>query len=178
VPGAPVITSFTAQPTRGCTPANVVLAWTTQNARSVTIDLVPANFPYPANGSIGASGFLTTTTFKLTAQALVGTKTATKTLTVPVDPQAYTPILTPSNVTMVAGSSLVFVTATLPLGADVSLLAVVYIRNDSGSQFRESSPGVFYYSPGINPGTDIVRVFYTNGCGPQYAVFTATLTEN
>ncbi len=177
VPGSPVITSFTAQPTRGCTPANVVLSWTTQNARSVTIDQVPANFPYLANGSVGAS-FLTTTTFKLTALALVGTKTATRSLTVLVDTQPFTPILSPSNVTVVAGSALLFVTATLPPGADVSLLAPVYVRNDSGSQFRRSSPGVFYYIPGIKPGTDIVRVFYTNGCGPQYAVFEATLTEN
>jgi hypothetical protein len=178
VPGSPVITSFTAEPTRGCTPANVVLSWTTQNARSVTIDLVPANFPYPPNGSAGAS-FLTTTTFKLTALALVGTKTATRNLTVPVDTQPYTPILSPSNVTVVAGSGFVAVTASgVP---DLTLLGdgVVYVRNDSGSQFRMSgTAGVFYYTPGIFPGTDIVRVFYTNGCGPQYAVFEATLTEN
>jgi hypothetical protein len=179
VPGSPVITSFTALPTRGCSPANVVLSWTTLNARSVTIDLVPANFPYPANGSIGASGFLDTTTFKLTALALVGTKTVTKNLTVPVDLQAYTPILTPTDVTLVAGSGYVFVTVTLPAGADPSQLGIVYIRNDSGSQFRNSgTAGVFTYTPGINPGTDIIRVFYTNGCGPRYAVFTATLTEN
>ena len=179
VPGSPAITSFTAQPTRGCSPANVVLSWTTQNARSVTIDLVPANFPFPANGSADASGFLTTTTFTLTAQALVGTKTATKSLTVPVDAQAYTPVLSPSNVTLVAGSSYIFVTATLPPAADLSKLGIVYIRNDSESQFRMSgTPGVFFYTPGINPGIDIVRVFYTNGCGPQYAVFEATLTQN
>ena len=176
VPGSPVITSFAALPTRGCTPANVVLSWTTQNARTVTIDQVPSNFPYPPNGSVGAS-FLNTTTFKLTALALVGTKTATRSLTVPVDPQPYTPILNPNNVTVVAGTGMVTVTASgIP---DPSLLGVVYVRNDSGSQFRMSgTPGVFFYTPGINPGIDIVRVFFTNGCGPEYAVFQATLTED
>ncbi|MGZ6970339.1 MAG: hypothetical protein ACXVID_01595 [Thermoanaerobaculia bacterium] len=176
VPGPPVITSFTALPARGCSPANVVLSWTTQNARSVTIDQVPANFPYPANGSVGASGFLTTTTFTLTAFPLVGTDTDTRDLTVPVDTQPYTPILSPSNITVAAGSGLVLVTASgVP---DLSLLGVVYVRNDSGSQFRMSgTAGVFNYSPGINFGTDIVRVFFTNGCGPQFAVFQATLTK-
>ncbi len=176
VPGSPVITSFTAEPTRGCTPAAVVLSWRTQNARTVTIDQVPANFPYPPNGSVPAS-FLNTTTFKLTALALVGTKTATRSLTVPVDPQPYTPIVNPSNVTVVAGSDLVPVTVSgVP---DLSLLGVVYVRNDSGSQFRQSgTPGLFLYTPGIFPGTDIVRVFFTNGCGPRFAVFEVTLTEN
>jgi hypothetical protein len=176
VPGPPVITSFTALPARGCSPANVVLAWTTQNARSVTIDQVPANFPYPANGSVGASGFLTTTTFTLTAFPLVGTDTDTRDLTVPVDTQPYTPILSPSNITVAAGSDLVLVTASgVP---DLSLLGVVYVRNDSGSQFRMSgTAGVFAYYPGINFGTDIVRVFFTNGCGPRFAVFEATLTK-
>jgi len=176
VPGPPAVTSFTSEPTRGCTPAQVVLSWTTQNARSVTIDKVPANFPYPPNGSIGAS-FPATTTFKLTALALVGTKTATRSLTVPVDTQTYTPVLNPTNVTIVAGSGLVTVTASgVP---DLTQLGVVYIRNDSGSQFRMTgTPGVFDYTPGINPGIDIIRVFFTNGCGPEFAVFQATLTEN
>jgi len=174
VPGSPVITSFTAQPTRGCTPANVVLSWTTQNARSVTIDQVPANFPLSPNGSAGAT-ILDTTTFKLTALALVGTKTATRNLTVLVDTQPFTPILSPSNVTVVAGSGDVLVTVSgVP---DLSLLSVVYVRNDSQSQFRRSGPGVFLYTPGLFPGTDIVRVFFTNGCGAQFAVFQATLTD-
>ena len=175
VPGPPAVTSFTAEPTRGCTPAQVVLSWTTQNVRSVTIDKVPANFPYPPNGSVGAS-FLTTTTFNLTALALVGTKTATKSLTVPVDTQPYTPVLNPTNVTIVAGSGTVTVTASgVP---DLTQLRIVYTRNDSGSQFHATAPGVFAYIPGINPGIDTVRVFYTNGCGPEFATFTATLTQN
>ena len=48
--------------------------------------------------------------------------------------------------------------------------------NRSGSVFQyTATPGQFAYVPGFRPGTDIYRIFFTNGCGPMYAEFTATV---
>jgi hypothetical protein len=37
------------------------------------------------------------------------------------------------------------------------------------------TPGLFAYLPGPFPGHDIVRIFYTNGCGFSFAEFHATV---
>jgi hypothetical protein len=59
---------------------------------------------------------------------------------------------------------------------DPTELRTVLIQNRSGSLFQTTStPGVYAYVPGFKPGVDIVRIFFTNGCGAQYAEFTATV---
>lgn len=174
-PGTPVVTSFTADPPRGCGgSSNIVLAWTTENARSVTIDIAPAPYPYSPNGATGVT-IAGTTTATLTAHDILGQGlTATADLTIPVDPQAYVPIISPNSVIVPPSSATVFVTVTgVP---DATLLRTVVIQNRTGSLFQTTpTPGVFAYVPGFRPGVDIFRIFFTNGCGAMYAEFTATV---
>ena len=95
-------------------------------------------------------------------------------LTIPVDPQAYVPVVTPSSIIVPASSATVLLTVTgVP---DPAELRWLFIQNRSGSLFQTTpTPGVFAYVPGFKPGVDIVRIFFTNGCGSQYAEFTATV---
>jgi hypothetical protein len=174
-PGDPVIDFFSADPARGCgLSSNIVLTWQTENTRSVSINPVSTPFGLAPNGSVGTT-ISSDTTFTLTAfPILVEGPTATQTLTVPVDPQAYTPILNPSSVSVPASSATIFVTVTgVP---DPTNLRTLYIQNQSGSFFQATStPGVYAYDPGFRPGVDIVRIFYSNGCGFMFAPFTATV---
>src|ERR1017187_5597363 len=114
------------------------------------------------------------TTFTLNAFPLLGGDPAQQSLTVPVDSQPYIPVLTPNNKTVLANSATVFVTVTgVP---DLTNLRTLFIQNQSGSLFQTTeTPGVYAYVPGFRPGVDIVRVFYSNGCGFMFAVFTATV---
>jgi hypothetical protein len=174
-PGTPVITSFTADPPRGCGGStNVVLAWTTENVHGVTIDIAPAPYQYSANGATGVT-IKATTTANLTAYGAFGSgEVTTAALTIPVDSQPYVPIVTPSSVIAAASSASIFVTVTgVP---DPSEIRTLFIQNRSGSFFQTTvTPGVYAYTPGFRPGVDIVRIFFTNGCGAQYAEFTATV---
>ena len=174
VPGDPAIIFFTADPTRGCgSPTNVVLNWQTENTARVTINGVTAPFGLAPNGSVGTT-IAGTTTFTLNAFPLLGGNPVQQSLTVPVDPQAYIPVLTPNNVTVPASSGYVLFTATgVP---DPTLLRYLLLQSQSGGQIASTdTPGTFAYLPGPYPGLDIVRIFYTNGCGPMFAVFTATV---
>lgn len=189
VPGAPAITSFTSIPTRGCgASSNIVLSWQTQNVGVVNIDPINTSYGLAPNGSIGTT-IAGDTTFTLSAYPVLPASfpPATKTLTVPVDPQPFQPILTPSSVSVPASSPYVFITVTFAPGSgtpDLTLLRYVIVQNDSGSHFSTTdTPGVFAYLPGPLPGrgpggtasVDIIRVFYTNGCGPSYTEFQATV---
>jgi hypothetical protein len=176
VPGTPVVTSFTADPPRGCgASTNVVLTWTTENVRGVDIDIVPAQFQMSPNGSAGAT-ITATTTANLTAYGAFGSGLhANAALTIPVDPQPYVPVLTPSNVVVAANGPSIFVTVTgVP---DPTLLRIVPIQNLSGGFFQPTSTlGVYGYTPGFRGGPtiiDIYRIFFTNGCGAQYGEFSA-----
>src|SRR5512143_751415 len=182
-PGNPVIDFFTSDPARGCgSSTNVVLTWQTENTRLVTIDPVNAPFGLAPSGSTGTT-ITGETTFTLHAfPILAGGPTATKALTVPVDLQPYTPILNltcgsllcPANsITVPAGSATVFITVTGV--ADPTLLRFVIVQNQSAMHFSLFSTGVFAYQPGPLPGLDIIRVFYTNGCGSSFAEFRATV---
>jgi hypothetical protein len=174
-PGTPVITTFTADPPRGCGgSSNIVLGWTTENSRGVTINVAPAPYPYPANGATGIT-ITGTTTAVLTAFGIFGgTDVATASLTIPVDTQAWTPILSQNGIIVPASSPTVFLTVTgVP---DATQLRWLFIQNRSGSFFQSTdTPGLYAYVPGFKPGVDIVRIFFTNGCGSQYAEFTATV---
>jgi hypothetical protein len=174
MPGDPVIDSFTADPTRGCgSSSNIVLSWRTENTGMVTINGVIAPFGLAPNGSVGTT-IAGTTTFTLNAFPLLGGDSVQLSLTVPVDPQAYIPVLTPSSVSVPASSGYVFFTATgVP---DPTLLAYILVQSQSGGQIASTdTPGTFAYLPGPYAGLDIVRIFYTNGCGFSYAEFRATV---
>ncbi len=174
-PGTPVITSFVADPPRGCGAlSNIVLGWTTENARGVSVDLAPSPYLFPANGATGITISATTTATIRAYSAFGGSDVVSASLLIPVDPQAYVPILTPNSVIVPANSGNVFLTVTgVP---DPNDLRFLFIQNRTGSLFQTTvTPGVFVYVPGFKPGVDIVRIFFTNGCGSQYAEFTATV---
>ena len=175
VPGDPAIIFFTADPARGCgSSSNIILNWQTENTRQVTINPVLAPFGLAPNGSVGTT-ITGTTLFTLTAfPLLVDGPTATQTLTVPVDSQPYTPILNPNSVSVPASSDTIFVTVSgVP---DPTNLRMLYIQNQSSSLFQTTmTPGVFAYAPGFRPGVDIIRIFYSNGCGFSFAEFHATV---
>ena len=176
VPGDPTIVFFTADPARGCgASTNIILNWQTTNTWQVTINPIVATFPFAPNGSTFTT-ITGTTIFTLNAFPLLGGAAVQKSITVPVDTQAYTPLLTPNNVIVPANSGYLTVMATgVP---DPTLLRYVLLQSQSGGQFANSStPGQFFYLPGPYPGLDIVRIFYTNGCGPAFAEFRATVLE-
>ncbi len=174
-PGTPVVTSFVADPPRGCgATTNVVLAWTTENAGSVTIDIAPAAYHYSPNGATGVT-ITGSTTANLTAFGAYGSDASTTaSLLIPVDPQAYVPILSPNSILTQTSAPYTLVTVTgVP---DPTQLRVLILQNRSGSLFETTpTPGVYAYVPGFKAGVDIFRIFYINGCGEMYAEFTATV---
>jgi len=93
---------------------------------------------------------------------------------VPVDPTAYTPIIDPAvnNQIWKEGATGVVTVTGVP---DPSRLRIVVSKNSSGGSFTEIGAGLYRYKAGPNPGQDIYRVFYTNGCGPAYGEFKATV---
>jgi len=174
VPGDPAIDFFTADPTRGCgSSSNIILSWQTENTGMVTINGVTAPFGLAPNGSVGTT-ITGTTTFTLNAFPLLGGDPVQQSLTVPVDPQPYIPVLTPNNITVPASSGYVFFTATgVP---DKTLLRYLLVQSQSGGQIASTdTPGTFAYLPGPYAGLDIVRIFYTNGCGFSFTEFHATV---
>jgi hypothetical protein len=173
-PGEPVIDSFTSDPARGCgASSNIVLSWTTENTGQVRITNVVAPFGLAPNGSVGTT-ITGTTTFTLNAFPILGGDPVQQSLTVPVDPQAYTPVLTPSAVSVAADSGFLMFTATgVP---DPTLLRYLLVQSKSGGQVSYTqTPGTFAYLPGPFAGVDIIRIFYTNGCGFSFSEFTATV---
>ena len=171
-PGKPVITSFTAEPPEGCAPASVLLSWTTLNVVAVDLPGVPTLGPLPANGAVPVT-LNVPTTFTLTAYNAAGASVSS-TLLVPVDLTAFYPIIDPAvnnQIWPVNASTPVTVTGV----PDPSRLRVVTSKNESGGSFLPVGPGLYVYQAGPNPGQDIYRVFYTNGCGNAYGEFKATV---
>jgi len=171
-PGKPVITSFTAEPPEGCAPASVLLSWTTLNVVAVDLPGVPTLGPLPANGAVPVT-LNVPTTFTLTAYNAAGASVSS-TLLVPVDLTAFYPIIDPAvnnQIWPVNASTPVTVTGV----PDPSRLRVVTSKNESGGSFLPVGPGLYVYQAGPNPGQDVYRVFYTNGCGNAYGEFKATV---
>ncbi len=173
-PGDPAILSFSADPARGCgSSTNIILNWQTENAATVTIDPVVAPFGLAPSGSVGWT-ITGTTVFTLNAFPLLGGAGIQQSITVPVDTQLFTPVISPNDIIVPESSGYVFITATgVP---DPTLLRFVLLQSKSGGQFSiTDTPGTFAYLPGPFRGQDIVRIFFTNGCGPAFAEFRATV---
>ena len=91
-----------------------------------------------------------------------------------MDTQPYAPIVSPNSIIVAPNSPPVFLTVTgVP---DPTRSARLLIQNRrAASSSTTATPGIFAYVPGFKNGVDIVRIFFTNGCGSQYAEFTATV---
>jgi len=175
-PGDPAISSFTASPMNACAPADIILSWATQNVKYVDITPLPPHFTFGPNGETGAT-IPTSATFTLTAYGFGGFSqpTPTATVSVNVDTQTYTPILSTNNVLLPVNGGVVITITGVP---DLTKVHRVYVHNESGAIVTSSgTPGVWGYTAGFRPGNDVIRFFYTNGCGPAYAEFHATVFQ-
>jgi hypothetical protein len=175
-PGDPAISSFTANPMSGCSPADIILSWATQNVKYVDIDPLPPHFTLGPNGETGAT-ISANTTFTLTAYGFGGYSqpTPTATVSVTVDTQTFTPILSTNNVVLPVNTGVLITISGVP---DLTRIHRVYVHNESGAIVNTGgTPGVWGYTAGFRPGNDIIRFFYTNGCGPAYSEFHATVFQ-
>ncbi len=173
-PGAARVVRFESIPIRGCAPTtNILLTWETENALGVTISGFDDFFV--ANGGVEAT-ITGTTSFTLTARGR-DDSTDTATITVPVDPQLYVPILNPGTANVAAGTQLVISVdpASVP-----SLTGVRWtvVQNQSGFSFSPdpNTAGQYSYRAGAYSGVDIIRFLWVNGCGIGYTDFTSTVT--
>lgn len=173
-PGAARVVRFESVPQRGCGPeTHLLLTWETENAIGVTVTGFDDFFV--ANGGVETT-IGGTTSFTITALARDGS-TDTATITVPVDPQLYFPILNPGAANVSGGTHVVINVdpASVP-----SLTGVRWtvIQNQSGFTFSPDpvTPGRYNYRSGAYTGVDIIRFLWVNGCGIGYTDFTSSVT--
>lgn len=171
-PGAPAVIAFNSNPSVGCGTSNISLGWVTANTDRVVISGVPDVLS--PNGAVPTT-ITGPTTFTLTAFGFQPGKKATATLFVPVDPQPYTPVITPAGASMNSGDSVnIFVTpGSVP---DLSLIRFVFASNQSRGSLRRITFSQYLYTAGPNGGLDAIRFFYTNGCGAAFTTFSANVT--
>lgn len=174
VPGAPIILAFEAVPQAGCAPmTKVLLTWATENASGV---IVNDDWEIlPANGGLEVD-LTATSVFTLRALGLDGSETS-QTITVPIDPQLYVPIITPKIVTVVNGQQVNIDVdpASVP---DLSGVRFFAVELQSAGNVRKNLavPGRFVYTAGKLTGIDTIRILWVNGCGIGYVDFIATVT--
>lgn len=173
-PGAARVVRFESIPQRGCGPTtNILLSWETENALGVSVSGFDDFFV--ANGGVEDT-ITETTSYTLTARGR-DDSTDTATLTIPVDPQLYFPILNPGAANVAAGTAVVINVdpASVPLLTGVRWTVV---QNKSGFSFSPDpvTPGRFNYRAGAYTGIDIIRFLWVNGCGIGYTDFTSSVT--
>ena len=144
-PGAARIVRFESIPERGCGPTtNILLTWETENAIGVNVSGFDDFFV--ANGGVEAT-ITGTTSFTLTARGQDGS-TDTATLTVPVDPQLYFPILNPGAANVAGGTQVVINVdpASVP---SLSGVRWTIVQNQSRFSFSPDPviPGRYSYGP-------------------------------
>ena len=174
LPGAPRIVRLEATPARGCAPStNVLISWQTENAIGVSVSGFDDFFV--ANGGVEATVTGTTT---FTVEAIGADRsTDTGTVTVPVDPQLYVPILNPGSAVVNSGT-VVYINvdpASVPL---LSGVRWTVFQNQSGLTFSAdpNTPGLYRYKAGPYSGVDRIRFLWVNGCGIGYTDFTSSVT--
>lgn len=173
-PGAARVVRFESIPERGCGPTtNILLTWETENALGVSVSGFDDFFV--ANGGVEAT-ITGTTSFTLTARGQ-DDSTDTATLTVPVDPQLYFPILNPGAAN-VAGSTSVVINVDPASVPSLSGVRWTVVQNQSGFSFSPDpvTPGRYNYRAGAYSGVDIIRFLWVNGCGIGYTDFTSSVT--
>ncbi len=172
-PGAPRIVRFESIPERGCGPStNILLTWETENAVGVSVSGFDDFFV--ANGGVEKT-ITGTTSFTLTARAQ-DRSTATASLTVPVDPQLYFPILNPGAANPTGGQQILI---DVDPSSVPSLGGVRWtiLQNQSGFSFSPDSnvAGRYRYTAGSYSGIDRIRFLWVNGCGIGYTDFTSNV---
>jgi len=174
LPGAPRIVRLEAIPERGCAPStNVLISWQTENAVGVTVSGFDELFV--ANGGVEAT-VTSTSSFVVTALAQDGSSDSAS-ITVPVDPQRYVPIINP-GAAYVAGSTTVPILVDPASVPDLSGVRYAVVQLQSRGSFTPDPnvPGRYLYRSGVYSGIDIIRFLWVNGCGIGYTDFTANVT--
>lgn len=173
-PGAPMVVHVESIPERGCAPStNVLLTWQTENAAGVNVSGFDDFFV--ANGGVETT-VTATTSFLITAVGADGARD-TATLTVPVDPQLYVPILSPGAAQVNAGT-LVLIDVNPDSVPDLGGVRWVILENRSGMTFAPDPnvPGRYRYTAGQYTGIDRIRFLWVNGCGIGYTDFTSNVS--
>jgi hypothetical protein len=173
-PGTPRIVNFESIPDRGCAPStNILLSWQTEDTAGVNVSGFTEIFL--ANASLETK-VTATSMFTLTAYSLSGESTS-ETITVPVDPQLYVPIMNPGAVNVASGTSTTIIAdpASVPDVAGIRI-AVVQMQSRGSIQRVQNVPGQYLYKAGPYSGIDIIRFLWVNGCGYGYTNFTSTVT--
>lgn len=164
---APVIESFTATPTSGCSPLSVTLAWATTGAAKVSVSGVTGDLP--ANGTTTVT-LNTSAALVLTATSPTGaTSTTQRNVTVNALPAPPTP--SPTTAQVGVGGNF---TGLLPPAPAGTMTAAFVQQQSTGSSFVISGNS-FLYTAGSVAGTDIVRITLASACGNVTADFTATV---
>ena len=174
LPGSPRIVRLEATPARGCAPStNILLSWQTENANGVSVSGFDELFV--ANGGLETT-ITGTTSFLVTALGANRTKD-TASITVPVDPKLYVPILSPGAAITTAGTT-VYINVDPTSVPDLSKVRYTFPQNGSGFSFYPDSntPGLFRYIAGQYTGVDVIRFLWVNGCGIGYTDFTANVS--
>lgn len=174
LPGAPMVVHVEAIPERGCAPStNVLLTWQTENAVGVNVSGFDDFFV--ANGGVETT-VTGTSSFFITAVAADGAKD-TATLTVPVDPQLYVPLLNPGAAQVNSGT-LVLIDVIPSSVPDLDGVRWVILENRSGLSFAPDPnvPGRYRYTAGEYTGVDRIRFLWVNGCGIGYTDFTSSVS--
>lgn len=174
-PGNPAFVSLTADPDRACSiaPYNIVVSWQTTGAEYVIAPGQP--LALPPNGFLlyeFAAGDSFAKAFTLTAWNADRQKSASKTVTVPVDTQLVTPVALPTFALLHPGESQTFMVTLQPAGAPFDFLGAWVLENRSGGgvEFWDRMSGTFRWRAGLTPGgIDVIRFPYHNGCGTAYA---------
>ncbi len=173
-PGTPRIVNFESIPERGCAPStNILLTWQTEDTAGVNVSGFTEIFL--ANGGLETT-VTATSMFTLTAYSLSGESTS-ETITVPVDPQLYVPIVNPGAVNVAGGTSTTIVAdpTSVPDVAGIRI-AVVQMQSRGSIQRVQNMPGHYLYRAGPYSGLDVIRFLWVNGCGYGYTDFTSNVT--
>ena len=173
-PGAARVVRFESIPLRGCgATTNILLTWETENAIGVSVSGFDDFFV--ANGGVETT-ITGTTSFTLTARGQ-DDSTDTATITVPVDPQLYFPVLNPGAANVAGGAQVVINVdpASVPSLAGVRWTVVQFQSQGSFSP-DPVTPGRYNYRAGPYTGVDIIRFLWVNGCGIGYTDFTSIVS--
>lgn len=163
---APSIDDFTVSPDTICAGGSVTLSWSTTGASRVTISGVSGDLLPSGSTSVVVNA---TTDFLLTAHSLTG-QASNAVRRVAATPAPDVPTPAPDAAETGLGGTVEGLIATPNANVTFQFLQ----HESTGSTFSLQASS-FVYHAGSTPGTDVVKLTATNGCGTATAIFTVTV---